>query len=111
MNEVRDRGTSAARLAHASGWVALPLIALSYLWVPFQLAGSEPPWVLGVTRSGEILGALSALAAAVVGLIAWRRARPRPSGTARRAVLLGVVGLVLVVGGNILLIAVLPQGD
>ena len=87
-------------MAAITAWVLLPL---SYAWIP--LAGRDPGWLLLVVPLAEI-GAVAFASAAVWGGIRARR-RGTNSRDARSAIGLGVLGLLTILGGNILAVALI----
>jgi hypothetical protein len=93
-----DRLARRARMAAIAAWVLWPL---SYAWIP--LAGRDPGWILLMVPVVEI-GAVALACAAV-----WAGIRARRRGTTSRdahwAISLGLAALLLIVGGNILAVA------
>lgn len=90
-------------VALTAGLLAIPLWALSYVWLPFRHLDLEPAWVWPAVIVGEIGAVVASIVALVVGI----RARRRASGAiARRraglGAILGTVVLALVVGLNVL---------
>jgi hypothetical protein len=87
-------------MAAIAAWVLWPF---SYAWIP--LAGRSPGWVLLMVPVAEI-GAVAFACAAI-----WTGVRARRRGTTSRdatwAISLGVLALLLVIGGNILAVALL----
>lgn len=101
MADAAQRATRALAL----GFAAVPLWALSYIWMPFRhFVGSDPGWVWPAVIVGEIGAVVTAITALVAGLRVRKSAPADP--TARRragiAALLGVIVLALVVGLNVL---------
>jgi hypothetical protein len=82
-------------MAAITAWVLWPL---SYAWIP--LAGRNPGWLLFVVPIAEI-GAVAFASAAVWSGIRARR-RDTTSRDAAWAIGLGVLGLLIVLGGNLL---------
>ncbi len=95
-----ERLARRARMAAIAAWVLWPF---SYAWIP--LAGRNPAWLLLVVPLAEI-GAVAFASAAVWGGIRARR-RGTTSRDAQWAIGLGVLGLLIVLGGNILAVALI----
>ena|SRR5688572_21464739 len=94
---------SLARRALISGIAGLPLLLVSYAWIPFALVGREAELVRYAVVVAEI-GALAAGSSAIaLGIRARRRSAPgHPDySVATRGLVLGAVVLVLVVVPNV----------
>jgi hypothetical protein len=95
-----ERLARRAKTAAITAWVLWPL---SYAWIP--LAGRNPAWLLLVVPLAEI-GAVAFASAAV-----WGGIRARRQGTTSRdaqwAIGLGVLGLLIVIGGNLFAVALI----
>jgi TRAP-type C4-dicarboxylate transport system permease small subunit len=87
-------------MAAITAWVLWPV---SYAWIP--MAGRNPAWLLMLVPVAEI-GAIAFAAAAVWGGIRARR-MDTTSQDAQSAISLGVLGLLLVLGGNLLAVALI----
>ena len=97
-------GNGFAGTAVGCGVAGLPLLLMSYAWVPFAWAGREPGFVLPAVVVGEV-GAVAAGALAVgLGVAArWRYGPGHPArGRASRALALGAAVLVLVLVPNLI---------
>ena len=96
-------GGRLATVAHTCGALAFLLWLLSFAWVPFALAGREIGSVWYIIVAGEAGALLAALLAIGLGVAGRRRA---PTGTsmyrrATRGVLFGAAALVLIIGLNL----------
>lgn len=97
-----------ARHALAFGFLAIPLWALSYVWMPFRHLDPEPAWVWPAVIVGEVGAVASGIAALVLGLRARRGADPHARRTAMLGATLGLLVVALVVGLNLLWTFVVP---
>ena len=92
------------RIAVAIGIVGFPLVLLSYSWVPFASAGRA----MGAFTYVPLVGELGALLAAVASIgLGYSARRHTTSGTverglAARALVLGIVLMLLVVVPNLI---------
>src|SRR5687767_12604294 len=97
-------GRNMAGAAFICGVAGLPLLLLSYAWVPFALMGREEEFVFYAVVGGEV-GALVAAVLAVGLGIAARRGCPAGTPEHRRAtrgLLIGALVFTLVLAPNIL---------
>ncbi len=84
--------------------LALPLWLLSFVWVPFAITGREVGAVRYVILAAEVGALLAALLAIGLGLAAriHVRAGSRDYKLASRALVIGALSLVVILGLNIL---------
>jgi hypothetical protein len=84
----------ARRLSTAAvscGFIGIPLWLLSYVWIPFRLAGRESEAMWSFAVACEIGAMLAGLLGIVLGVVSRRRFEPggADSRNATRAIMLG----------------------
>lgn len=99
------RDTRVSRRATAAficGVLALPLWLLSFVWVPFVLAGRDVGSVWYLILASEVSALVMALAAVGLGIVARQSVHPGTPDHRRatRGLVIGAVALTLLVGLN-----------